>query len=85
MNWYVVRQPVLVKPDDWFYNFCGNVGAVSAQHLIVERIFNLAMEFSTATLFAPARARNFGLCPIIAASSHSRNHPLKPGGVAKFS
>ena len=55
-----------MQPDDWFYNFCGNVGAVSAQHLIVERIFNLATEFSAATLFARLVRGNVGsLCPMI--------------------
>jgi hypothetical protein len=28
MSWDVVRQPVLVQPDVWFYNLCGNVGVI---------------------------------------------------------
>ena len=35
-----------MQPDDWFYNFCGNVGAVPYINSIVERICNLAMDFS---------------------------------------
>jgi hypothetical protein len=40
-----------MQPDVWFYNFCGNAGAVPHINSIVERIFNLAMEFTLRLVF----------------------------------
>jgi hypothetical protein len=42
-----------MRLDDLLYNFCGNVGVIPHNNSIVERICNLAMEFSAAGSIGP--------------------------------